>query len=432
MANPLLLQKNLWGILNSITEGILVVNQDLVVTQVNKAGLEITGFPLPEILGQPCLEIFRGSLCESQCLMAESQDGQAAKDVEVEIIRRDGTTRAVAVTTSLLFDDHRLAEGVVVVFRDISEHRLLKEQLKGKWRLANIIGKSPTIQRLFQKIQQVAPMDTTVLIQGESGTGKELVAHALHHYSLRSAKPFIKVNCSALAETLLESELFGHVRGAFTGAICDKIGRFEAADGGTLLLDEIGDLSHYLQLKLLRVLQEKEFERVGEVKPRKVNVRVLAATHKNFKDLLKKGLLREDLYYRLKVVPIHLPPLRERKEDIPLLVKHFVAKYNKEMEKGVLGPTQDAVAALMAYHWPGNIRELENAVEHAFVHAQGLYLALANFPSELHGVGIKGGTKEIEEIRNALKKTRGNKTAAANLLGMGRATLWRKLKNSSD
>ena len=262
-------------------------------------------------------------------------------------------------------------------------------------------------------------------------TLKKLVAHALHHYSLRSAKPFIKVNCSALAETLLESELFGHVRGAFTGAICDKIGRFEAANGGTLLLDEIGDLSHYLQLKLLRVLQEKEFERVGEVKPRKVNVRVLAATHKNLKDLLKKGLLREDLYYRLKVVPIHLPPLRERMEDIPLLIKHFVAKYNKDMDKSILGPTQDALAALMAYHWPGNIRELENAIEHAFVHAQGLYLTLANFPSELHGVGIKGGTKEIEEIRNALKKTRGNKTAAANLLGMGRATLWRKLKSSS-
>ena len=429
--DPLLLQKNLWGILNSITEGILVVNQDLVVTQVNKAGLDITGFPLREILGQPCLEIFRGSLCESHCLMAESQDGQTAKDVEVEIIRRDGTTRAVAVTTSLLFDDHGLAEGVVVVFRDISEHRLLKEQLKGKWRLANIIGKSPTIQRLFQKIQQVAPMDTTVLIQGESGTGKELVAQALHHYSPRSTKPFIKVNCSALAETLLESELFGHVRGAFTGAICDKIGRFEAADGGTLLLDEIGDLSHYLQLKLLRVLQEKEFERVGEVNPRKVNVRVLAATHKDLKDLLKKGLLREDLYYRLKVVPIHLPPLRERKEDIPLLVKHFVAKYNKEMEKGVLGPTQEVLPALMDYHWPGNIRELENAIEHAFVHAQGLYLTLDNFPSELHRSGIKGGTKEIEQIRNALKKTRGNKTAAANLLGMGRATLWRKLKNSS-
>ncbi|HNP30282.1 MAG TPA: sigma 54-interacting transcriptional regulator [Nitrospirales bacterium] len=427
----LLLQENLWGILNSITEGILVVNQDLIVTQVNKAGLEITGFSSGEILGQPCLEIFRGSLCESHCFMADSQHGQAAKDVEVEIIRRDGTTRAVAVTTSLLFDGHGLAEGVVVVFRDISEYRLLKEQLKGKWRLARIIGKSPTMQRLFQKIQRVAPMDTTVLIQGESGTGKELVAHALHHYSPRASRPLIKVNCSALAETLLESELFGHVRGSFTGAIRDKIGRFEAADGGTLLLDEIGDLSNYLQLKLLRVLQEKEFERVGEVKSRKVNVRVLAATHQDLKDLLKKGLLREDLYYRLKVVPIHLPPLRERREDILLLVKHFVAKYNMEMEKSILGPTQDAVAALMDYPWPGNIRELENAIEHAFVHAQGLYLTLTDFPSELHSSGTKGGKKEMEQIRHALKKSRGNKTAAANLLGIGRATLWRKLKNNS-
>jgi len=239
------------------------VTQDLVVTQLNKAALDITGFPSSEILGQPCLDIFRGSLCESHCFMAKSQNGQTSKDVEVEIIRRDRTTRAVAVTTSLLFDSNGLAEGVVVVFRDISEHRLLKEQLKGKWRLANIIGKSPTIQRLFQKIQQVAPMDTTVLIQGESGTGKELVAHALHHYSPRASKS------------------------------------------------------------------------------RKANVRVLAATHRDLKDLLKKGLLREDLYYRLKVVPIYLPPLRERREDIPLLVKHFVAKYNKEMEKGILGPTQD-------------------------------------------------------------------------------------------
>ncbi len=430
--DQLLRQENLWGILNSITEGILVVNQDLIVTQVNKAASEITGFSSGELLGQPCLEIFRGSLCESQCFMADSQHGQAAKDVEVEIVRQDGTTRAVAVTTSLLFDGQGLAEGVVVVFRDISEFRLLKEQLKGKWRLANIIGKSPIIQRLFQKIQQVAPMDTTVLIQGESGTGKELVAHALHYYSPRASQPLIKVNCSALAETLLESELFGHARGAFTGAICDKIGRFEAAEGGTLLLDEIGDLSNYLQLKLLRVLQEKEFERVGEVTPRKANVRVLAATHQDLKDLLKKGLLREDLYYRLKVVPIYLPPLRKRREDIPLLVKHFVAKYNKEMEKGILGPTPDAVAALMDYDWPGNIRELENAIEHAFVHAQGLYLTLANFPSELPSNGSHAGKKEAEEIRKALKKTRGNKTAAANLLGMGRATLWRKLKNHSQ
>jgi PAS domain S-box-containing protein len=429
--DQLLLQENFWGILNSITEGILVVNQDLIVTQVNKAASEITGFSSGELLGQPCLEIFRGSLCESQCFMADSQHGQAAKDVEVEIVRQDGTTRAVAVTTSLLFDGQGLAEGVVVVFRDISEFRLLKEQLKGKWRLANIIGKSPIIQRLFQQIQQVAPMDTTVLIQGESGTGKELVAHALHYYSPRASKPLIKVNCSALAETLLESELFGHARGAFTGAICDKIGRFEAAEGGTLLLDEIGDLSNYLQLKLLRVLQEKEFERVGEVKPRKANVRVLAATHQDLKDLLKKGLLREDLYYRLKVVPIYLPPLRKRREDIPLLVKHFVGKFNKEMEKGILGPTQDAVVALMDYDWPGNIRELENAIEHAFVHAQGLYLTLANFPSELPSDGSNAGKKEAEEIRKALKKTRGNKTAAANLLGMGRATLWRKLKNHS-
>lgn len=429
--DQLLLQQNLWGILNSITEGILVVNQDLIVTQVNQAALDITGFSSSEILGQPCLEIFRGSLCEDHCFMADSQQGQVAKDVEVEIVRRDETTRAVAVTTSLLFDEQGLAEGVVVVFRDISEYRLLKEQLKGKWRLANIIGKSPPIQRLFQKIQQVAPMDTTVLIQGESGTGKELVAQALHHYSLRSSKPFIKVNCSALAETLLESELFGHVRGAFTGAICDKIGRFEAADGGTLLLDEIGDLSHYLQLKLLRVLQEKEFERVGEVRTRKVNVRVLAATHKDLKDLLKKGFLREDLYYRLKVVPILLPPLRERKEDIPLLVKHFVAKYNKEMDKTILGPAQDALPALMDYHWPGNIRELENAIEHAFVHAQGLHLTLPDFPSELQDARRKGNETDLHAIRNALKKTRGNKTAAANLLGIGRATLWRKLKNSS-
>lgn len=427
-AMQLLQEQNLLAIFNSISEGILVVDTGLTVTHMNQAASDITGFSPSEILGRPCTDILKASLCNMHCFMAEAQEGRLSKDIEVDILRKEGTTRTVALTTSLLLDSDGLAGGVVVVFRDISEFRLLKEELRGKYRLVNLIGKSRGMQEVFRLIQQIAPTDATVLIQGESGTGKELVAQAIHHTSPRSSQPFIKVNCSALAETLLESELFGHVRGAFTGAIRDKVGRFEAADGGSLLLDEVGDLSPYLQLKLLRVLQEKEFERVGETKSRKADVRILAATNKDLKNLLIKGVFREDLYYRLKVVPITLPPLRERREDIPLLIKHFVARFNREMDRKVLGPDAKALGVLLDYPWPGNIRELENAIEHAFVRSQGVYLTLADFPQELREAQALDQVEEKDLILRTLQKVHGNRSEAARQLRIGRATLWRKMR----
>ena len=415
------------------------MNQDLVVTQLNKAALEITGFPSSEILGQPCLEIFRGSLCESHCFMAKSQNGQAAKDVEVEIFRRDGTTRAVAMTTSLLFDSSGLAEGVVVVFRDISEYRLLKEQLKGKWRLANIIGKSQPIQRLFHKIQQVAPMDTTVLIQGESGTGKELVARYAHLYSKRSEGPFIAINCGAFSEGLLVSELFGHEKGAFTGATFLKKGLIEVASKGTLFLDEITEMSPSMQVKLLRVVQEREYQRVGGTEPVKVDVRFIAATNRNIQEVIESGEFRQDLYYRLNVVTLHLPPLSERKGDIPLLCYHFLKKYSSIMGKEVTDISEDMLGVLNSYNFPGNVRELENIIERGIALSKGNTLETIHLPDDLRELSIRtfrknaGKVPSLEDQEKAyiqwvLKEVGGNKSKAAQILGIDRVSLWRKIK----
>lgn len=424
----LLNEQEVVAILDSLREGILVVDPSLAVTYCNPAASEITGFTPSEILHRPCTDILEGSLCDSRCLMAEAQNGRFTTDSEVEIRRKDGGARTIALTTVLLRDSRGHTKGVVVSFRDISEYRLLKEELRRKYQLDKIIGKSRGMQEVFDLIRQISPTDVTVLITGESGTGKELVAQAIHHLSPRATRPFLKVNCSALPETLLEAELFGHVRGAFTGAVHDRIGRFEAADGGTLLLDEIGELSPYLQVKLLRVLQEKEFERVGETKTRKVNVRILASTNRDLKEQLARGSIREDLYYRLKVVPIHLPPLRDRKEDIPLLIKHFVPKFNREMNKHILGPDAQVMGALLDYSWPGNVRELEHAVEHAFVRAQGVHLTVADLPEEVRAKAQWPHDEEKARILHAIKHAGGNKSAAARMLGIGRATLWRKIR----
>ena len=284
----------------------------------------------------------------------------------------------------------------------------------------------------------MAGSSASVLILGESGTGKELVARAIHYNSPRANGPFVAVHCSALVETLLESELFGHVKGAFTGATYTKVGRFELADRGTIFLDEIGEISPAIQLKLLRVLQEKEFERVGESKPHRVDVRVVAATNKDLWGLVREGRFRDDLYYRLKVVTIDLPPLRERRDDIPLLAEHFVEKFNREMGKKILGGTKEAMAALMAYSWPGNIRELENSIEHAFVLCKGRWFTLEDLPPEIAKsepsdptvVAEPPADEDAERLRilETLKAAGDRPTEAARRLGISRTTLWRKLK----
>jgi transcriptional regulator with PAS, ATPase and Fis domain len=293
------------------------------------------------------------------------------------------------------------------------------------------------MQNIYRLLEDLANLDTTVLITGESGTGKELVARALHYSGNRAFQPFTTVNCSALAESLLESELFGHVKGAFTGAIKDRLGRFETANGGTIFLDEIGDISPLIQLKLLRVLQEKEFERVGESTPRKVDVRVIASTNKDLREKVRNGEFRQDLYYRLKVVEVVLPPLRERLEDIPLLVDHFRGIFNERFGKNIEGISGEVLNIFMNYSWPGNVRELEHVMEHAFVLCHGGLITMEQIPVDIrnvmpsgHSIRQKSKTKaprEKEEIINALKNTGWNKAKAARLLGIGRRTIYRKI-----
>ena len=327
--------------------------------------------------------------------------------------------------------------GAVLVIRDITRLTHLEEELKERHQFQSIIGKSEKMQKVYSLLKILANQITTVLITGDSGTGKEVAARALHYGGARANGSFVTVNCSALAESLLESELFGHVKGAFTGADRDKIGRFEAADGGTILLDEIGDISPLIQLKLLRVLQEKEFDRVGESNPRKVDVRVLASTNRNLKEAIRTGKFREDLYYRLNVIQINLPPLRERYEDIPLLINHFCGVFQKSYDKKISAVSDEVLEKFMSYGWPGNVRELEHAIERAFVLCRDQTIQLEHIPTEIRDYTPAHINKRLPEdssnddpeaIRKALEKTGWNISKAARLLGISRWTLYRRFQ----
>jgi len=340
----------------------------------------------------------------------------------------------VAINVSPLIDNKGVFSGAVMVVRDETRLANLEENLRERRQFHNIIGKSEQIQKVFTLIENLADIQTTILITGESGTGKELVAEALHYTGVRSNKPLVKVNCAALSEGLLESELFGHVKGAFTGAVKDKVGRFQRADGGTIFLDEIGDISQGVQLRLLRVLQEMEFEAVGDSTPIKVDVRVVAATNQDLREKVRLGKFREDLYYRLKVVELALPSLRERLEDIPLLIDYFIKKFNMKLNKNIEGMSADVQRIFMVYPWPGNVRELEHALEHACIICHQGTITVDDLPPELKNVKEakvllrdKEGT-EPQAILQALEKTAGNKAMAARLMGISRQTIYRKIK----
>ncbi len=354
------------------------------------------------------------------------------------------------ITKPILDDEITLVlERIFEKKRIIEENRLLKECLdeNQRGRFHNIIGQNLSMQRIYSLIETIAPTNASVLIQGESGTGKRLIAQAIH-YSCpsRKDKPFMEVSCGALPETLLESELFGHVKGAFTSAIRDRQGRFEAADGGTIFLDEIDAFSPKLQVKLLRVLQEGEFERVGDTRTRKVDVRVIAATNQDLKKLIKDGLFREDLYYRLNVIPIYVPPLRERKDDLPLLIGHFLEKCSRKIRKNITDISDDAMELLSRYDWPGNVRELENIIERAVILCQGTKITRENLPESLVEEGEAQGARmkvphkeytslkealrisEREIIINTLRVCAGNRKKAAQVLGINRTTLYNKMR----
>lgn len=428
-------------ILNSIVEGAIAGGADRKLYFLNKAGQEILGYSNEEIVEQPCSMICADLKCDRECpLLLAGRSGQAI-NFEMKFRARDGKIIPVSLNLGVMRDSDGNAIGGVGIFRDLSIIKDISKDLGLDFSVKQLIGKSEAIADLRQLILEVAPTNVSVLIRGESGTGKELAANIIHYNSLRRDRVLIKVNCAALSENLLESELFGHVRGAFTGALSDRKGRFELADGGTIFLDEIGDISPKLQVKLLRVVQEGEFERVGSSKTLKVNVRIIAATNRNLDEMVKDNRFRLDLYYRLNVFPINIPPLRKRKEDIPLLISYVINKLRSEMGKDITGVSKEALNFLMDYNFPGNIRELENILEHAFVRCQGQTILPSHLPFDDTCIIAKNLLKDIrknsgsamvtvekELILNAIKQTNYHLAKAARVLGIGRATLWRKMK----
>ena len=426
-------------ILESISDGVFTVDHDWRITSFNRAAEEITGIPRKEAIGKRCSEVFRASMCEADCALRHTMEtGKTIVNRSCYIVDSEGRRIPISVSTALL----RNAEGVVVggaeTFRDLSVVEELRKELMGRFEIGDIVSRSPHMRRLFDVIPQVATSDSTVLIQGETGTGKELLARAIHHMSRRKDKPFVAVNCGALPDTLLESELFGYKAGAFTGAERDKPGRFALAEGGTILLDEIGDVTPALQVRLLRTLQERTYEPLGATASVQADVRVIAATNKDLSELVEKGSFRSDLFYRVNVIRMELPPLRKRKEDIPLLVERLITRFNRLQGRAVQGVTPEAMGILMAHDYPGNVRELENILEHAFVLCTSRetigprclpehLAARASSDSQPTGINAAVQTVEAQVILEALRRNNGNRLAAARELGMHKSTLFRKI-----
>jgi len=422
-------------ILDNMLDGVIAHTENRIIFFFNRAAERITGLKREDALGKDCHDIFPGRFCGGNCDFCDGTASSIASTdnrTRVDFKGRDGNLKVLEMATLPLTDESDQNIGALILFKDETEFETLKSHLRHNHTLGGLVTRDPKMLEIFDQIREVSEIRAPVLIEGESGTGKELVANAIHDMSSRADKPFVAVNCGALPEGILESELFGHVKGAFTGAIHDKKGRFELADHGTLFLDEIGELSITMQVKLLRALQEKTFERVGGEKSIHVNIRVVSATNQDLKQLMKKKLFRRDLYYRLCVVPIYMPPLRERRLDIPALVEHFLELVAKETERPVLGYTNEAIDALSAYSWPGNVRELRNAIEYAYVKSRDKVVKTEHLPPEIlshlgkkkNGPPLKIGK---EKVMVALSKTNGNRKEAAKLLGIGRATLYRYL-----
>jgi PAS domain S-box-containing protein len=426
-------------ILESISDGVFTVDRDWRITSFNRAAEAITGISRDEAIGKPCPDVFRASMCEVDCALRHTlETGIPVINRSAFIIDAEGRRIPVSVSTALLRDEQGNVIGGAETFRDLSLVEELRRELQGRFQVGDLVSRSPLMRRIFDVLPQIGESESTVLIQGETGTGKELLARALHSLSRRHDKPFIAVSCGALPDTLLESELFGYKAGAFTGAARDKPGRFSLADGGTLFLDEIGEISPALQVRLLRALQERTFEPLGGTRSVRVDVRVIVATNRDLAAQVKKGAFRQDLFYRINVVRLAMPPLRKRKEDIPLLVDHFVARGNRVQGKSLPGVSPEALSFLMAHDYPGNIRELENIIEHAFVLCAEGQIELRHLPEDFishvpakrkRGV-MEDTVREVESqtIREALRRNGYNRLAAARELGIHKSTLFRKMK----
>lgn len=420
-----------------LPEGVFTIDSRWRITSFNKTAEKITDYTKEEVIGRHCWEIFRSELCRKGCPLSICfETGNLQMDQEVEVTNRLGLTKTLIVNVNILQDQNGAVQGGIETFRPPCKcDYILPRPLPA---FEGIIGESPMMRSLFDILPDVAASNTNVLLCGESGTGKELLAKAIHSRSNRREGPFVAVNCSALAESILESELFGHEKGAFTGADTLKQGRFELARGGTLFLDEIGDLKPQIQVKLLRVLEEREFERVGGTRTIKLDARIISATNQNLENAMREKRFREDLYFRLRTVPFYVPPLRERKEDIPSLVSHFIKILNSRYQKRVRSVDPKVMRIFMNHHWPGNIRELERILEYAFVFVKGPVIFERHLPEIKSTFSLQnreeqspiphGNSRDKETILWALSNTGGNRQNAAGLLGISRTSLWRRMK----
>jgi PAS domain S-box-containing protein len=433
-------------ILDNVAEGIFTVDRHFRVRFFNPAAERITGYRAAEVQGRYCHEVFRASACDRECPLRQSmRSGSTVQDYELEIRTRAGKTRTISVCTAPLLEADGSFQGGVETFRDLTAVQELRKEITGRYTFQDIISKNSKMLQIFKTLPNIAQSDATVLLQGRSGTGKELFAAAIHNLSPRVAGPLVTVNCGALPETLLESELFGYVKGAFTDAKQNRRGRFLAAEGGTILLDEIGDMPASMQVKLLRVLERREVQPLGSERTEHFDVRVVASTNQDLEQLVGEGRFREDLYFRLNVILIQLPDLVERVEDIPLLVEHFVERFNRRMSRNIRGMTEQAMAALMRYGFPGNVRELENMIEHAIIISTGPKLRLEDLPPHLTSgsrwpaSGLRARFRapgavppqpasERQQIVEVLVRNFWSLPRAARELGMHRTTLWRKVR----
>ena len=441
-------------IIDSVPDGVIIVDEKGIFVAANQTAQLITGYDEKELKGQSC----RILNCTGCKIVGKGKGKNWCRLFSEGIIRekkcvitnRHNRTIPIVKNATVLFNEKNEIVGAVETLKDISENINYKNELASIKRMYHIddgfhgiIGRTPVMQVLYEHIESVASLDTPVMILGESGTGKEMVAKALHETGNRASKPFIKVNCAALSENILESELFGHVKGAYTGAETDRIGRFEAAHNGSLFLDEIGDIPLSVQIKLLRVLEEKMIQRVGTNRSIPIDVRIITATNKNLEKLIGEGAFREDLFFRINVFPLTCPPLRQRKDDITLIIQHFITLHAEKTGKNILGFTPEAMRLMVAYRWPGNIRELRNSVEYAFVLARGKSIGIEHLPEKItsfdplaakalkplryNGI-VTVGLSEKQALFNALQQADGNQTKTAQILGVSRITVWKRIK----